>query len=172
MLQIDHLLDRRPKAMSGGQRQRVAIGRAIVRDPKVFHFDEPLSNLDAALRIETRAQIAALHRELSATMIFVTHDQVEAMMLADRIVVLKAGRIEQTWTPRVVYHNPANIFVAGFIGAPAMNLIPAKIEARNGLTISLRLGDAPEPVASATASHWACGPSRCGWTNMDCRPRL
>jgi len=146
MLQIDHLLDRRPKAMSGGQRQRVAIGRAIVRDPKVFLFDEPLSNLDAALRIETRAQIAALHRELRATMIFVTHDQVEAMTLADRIVVLNAGRIEQIGTPREVYHNPANIFVAGFIGAPAMNLIPARIAARAGHAFLLRLGDVVEPV--------------------------
>ena len=146
MLQIDHLLDRQPKAMSGGQRQRVAIGRAIVRDPKVFLFDEPLSNLDAALRIETRAQIAALHRELRATMIFVTHDQVEAMTLADRIVVLNAGRIEQMGTPREVYHNPANIFVAGFIGAPAMNLIPARILARERRTLSLGLGDAVEPV--------------------------
>jgi multiple sugar transport system ATP-binding protein len=127
MLQITDLLPRRPKAMSGGQRQRVAIGRAIVRNPEVFLFDEPLSNLDAALRVETRSQIARLHRELQATMIFVTHDQVEAMTLADRIVVLNAGRIEQVGTPRDVYHRPANIFVAGFIGSPAMNLLSAKL---------------------------------------------
>jgi multiple sugar transport system ATP-binding protein len=127
MLQIDHLLDRRPKAMSGGQRQRAAIGRAIVREPEVFLFDEPLSNLDAALRIETRSQIARLHRDLNATMIFVTHDQVEAMTLADRIVVLNGGRIEQVGTPREVYHRPANLFVAGFIGSPAMNLLPATV---------------------------------------------
>ncbi|MCX7301890.1 MAG: ABC transporter ATP-binding protein [Rhodobacterales bacterium] len=127
MLQITELLPRRPKAMSGGQRQRVAIGRAIVRNPEVFMFDEPLSNLDAALRVEMRSQIARLHRELQATMIFVTHDQVEAMTLADRIVVLNGGRIEQVGTPREVYHRPANIFVAGFIGSPAMNLLPANL---------------------------------------------
>jgi multiple sugar transport system ATP-binding protein len=127
MLQITELLSRRPKAMSGGQRQRVAIGRAIVRNPEVFLFDEPLSNLDASLRVEMRSQIARLHRELKATMIFVTHDQVEAMTLADRIVVLNGGRIEQVGTPRDVYHRPANLFVAGFIGSPAMNLIPARL---------------------------------------------
>jgi multiple sugar transport system ATP-binding protein len=125
LLQITELLPRRPKAMSGGQRQRVAIGRAIVRQPEVFLFDEPLSNLDASLRVEMRSQIARLHHDLKATMIFVTHDQVEAMTLADRIVVLNAGRVEQVGTPREVYHNPANLFVAGFIGSPAMNLIPA-----------------------------------------------
>ena len=125
LLQITDLLPRRPKAMSGGQRQRVAIGRAIVRQPQVFLFDEPLSNLDASLRVEMRSQIARLHHDLKATMIFVTHDQVEAMTLADRIVVLNAGRVEQVGTPREVYHNPANIFVAGFIGSPAMNLIAA-----------------------------------------------
>ena len=127
LLQITELLPRRPKAMSGGQRQRVAIGRAIVRNPEVFLFDEPLSNLDASLRVEMRSQIARLHQELNATMIFVTHDQVEAMTLADRIVVLNAGRIEQIGTPRDVYHRPANLFVAGFIGSPAMNLLPAKL---------------------------------------------
>ena len=124
LLQITDLLPRRPKAMSGGQRQRVAIGRAIVRKPEVFLFDEPLSNLDAALRVEMRSQIARLHQELKATMIFVTHDQVEAMTLADRIVVLNSGRVEQVGTPREVYHNPANLFVASFIGSPAMNLLP------------------------------------------------
>ncbi len=140
MLQIEPLLDRKPRAMSGGQRQRVAIGRAIVREPEVFLFDEPLSNLDAALRIETRAQIARLHRELGATMIFVTHDQVEAMTLADRIVVLNQGRVEQVGTPREVYHHPANVFVAGFIGSPAMNLLPATITAREGDRMTLSLG--------------------------------
>ena len=127
LLQITELLPRRPKAMSGGQRQRVAIGRAIVRKPEVFLFDEPLSNLDAALRVEMRSQIARLHQKLQATMIFVTHDQVEAMTLADRIVVLNTGRVEQVGTPREVYHNPANLFVAGFIGSPAMNLLPATV---------------------------------------------
>ena len=127
LLQITELLPRRPKAMSGGQRQRVAIGRAIVRQPEVFLFDEPLSNLDASLRVEMRSQIARLHHDLKATMIFVTHDQVEAMTLADRIVVLNAGRVEQVGTPREVYHNPANLFVAGFIGSPAMNLITATL---------------------------------------------
>ena len=139
LLQIEPLLDRRPRAMSGGQRQRVAIGRAIVREPKAFLFDEPLSNLDASLRVETRAQIARLHRELGATMIFVTHDQVEAMTLADRIVVLNAGRVEQAGTPRDVYHRPANLFVAGFIGSPAMNLLPATVRARDMGGVALGL---------------------------------
>ncbi len=114
-LQLDALLDRKPKALSGGQRQRVAIGRAIVRDPKVFLFDEPLSNLDAELRVEMRLQIAKLHQELKNTMIYVTHDQVEAMTLADKIVVLRDGNVEQVGSPLALYHNPANLFVAGFI---------------------------------------------------------
>ena len=144
LLQITELLPRKPKAMSGGQRQRVAIGRAIVRKPEVFLFDEPLSNLDAALRVEMRSQIARLHQELQATMIFVTHDQVEAMTLADRIVVLNAGRVEQIGTPREVYHKPANLFVAGFIGSPAMNLLPATRGA-GGITLAsgVVLGGAP-----------------------------
>jgi len=123
MLQIEPLLDRKPRQLSGGQRQRVAIGRAIVRDPKVFLFDEPLSNLDAALRVQTRIEIAKLHADTRATMIYVTHDQVEAMTLADRIVVLNAGRIEQVGTPLELYHRPANLFVAGFLGSPQMNFI-------------------------------------------------
>src|SRR5829696_5716425 len=127
MLRIEDLLDRKPRDLSGGQRQRVAIGRAIVRDPKVFLFDEPLSNLDAALRVQTRIEIATLHRETGATVIYVTHDQVEAMTLADRIVVLNAGRIEQVGTPLELYHHPANLFVAGFIGSPQMNLIPCQV---------------------------------------------
>ncbi|QRM27867.1 ABC transporter ATP-binding protein [Microvirga sp. VF16] len=127
MLQIEHLLDRKPRQLSGGQRQRVAIGRAIVRDPKVFLFDEPLSNLDAALRVQTRIEITKLHNDTRATMIYVTHDQVEAMTLADRIVVLNSGRIEQVGTPLELYHRPANRFVAGFIGSPQMNFIECQV---------------------------------------------
>jgi ABC-type sugar transport system ATPase subunit len=123
ILQIEPYLDRMPKALSGGQRQRVAIGRAIVRDPKVFLFDEPLSNLDAALRAQTRVEIAKLHDALDATMIYVTHDQVEAMTLADRIVVLNAGKIEQVGTPLELYREPVNTFVAGFIASQRMNFV-------------------------------------------------
>ncbi|MCV6603438.1 MAG: sn-glycerol-3-phosphate ABC transporter ATP-binding protein UgpC [Cohaesibacter sp.] len=121
ILKLDEYLDRKPKALSGGQRQRVAIGRAIVRGPDVFLFDEPLSNLDAELRVEMRVEIARLHKEIGATMIYVTHDQVEAMTLADKIVVLRAGRIEQVGAPMDLYRDPDNKFVAGFIGSPAMN---------------------------------------------------
>jgi multiple sugar transport system ATP-binding protein len=127
ILQLEALLDRKPANLSGGQRQRVAIGRAIVREPKAFLFDEPLSNLDAALRVQTRLEIAKLHRDLKATMIYVTHDQVEAMTLADRIVVLNGGEIEQVGTPLELYHTPANLFVAGFIGSPKMNLVAATV---------------------------------------------
>jgi multiple sugar transport system ATP-binding protein len=137
-LQLEPLLDRRPGQLSGGQRQRVAIGRAIVRQPKVFLFDEPLSNLDAALRVQMRIELARLHRELEATMIYVTHDQVEAMTMADRIVVLRAGVIEQVGTPLEVYNNPANTFVAGFIGSPKMNLIPVTVTATgSGASLTL-----------------------------------
>lgn len=125
MLSLDSYLHRRPAELSGGQRQRVAIGRALVREPKLFLFDEPLSNLDAALRVNTRLEIAKLHRQLSATMIYVTHDQVEAMTLADRIVVLNGGRIEQVGAPMDLYNAPDNEFVAGFIGSPKMNFIEA-----------------------------------------------
>jgi ABC-type sugar transport system ATPase subunit len=135
MLRLTDYLDRKPKALSGGQRQRVAIGRAIVRDPKIFLFDEPLSNLDAELRVATRKELAALHGEIGGTMIYVTHDQVEAMTLADRIVVLRAGRIEQVGTPLDVYNHPANLFVAGFIGSPRMNLLPARVTALEQVTI-------------------------------------
>jgi multiple sugar transport system ATP-binding protein len=128
-LHIEHLLDRKPKALSGGQKQRVAIGRAIVRKPNVFLFDEPLSNLDAALRVSMRYEFAKLHQELKTTMIYVTHDQIEAMTLAERIVVLSAGRIEQVGTPMELYRDPDNIFVAGFIGSPRMNFLDAEIEA-------------------------------------------
>ncbi|MDO3434985.1 sn-glycerol-3-phosphate ABC transporter ATP-binding protein UgpC [Rhizobium sp. CBN3] len=124
LLQLAHLLDRKPKQLSGGQRQRVAIGRAMVRSPRIFLFDEPLSNLDAALRVQMRIELARLHDQLGATMIYVTHDQVEAMTLADKIVVLRDGRIEQVGAPMELYNNPANQFVAGFIGSPAMNFIP------------------------------------------------
>ena len=125
LLQITDYLDRRPKALSGGQRQRVAIGRAIVREPKAFLLDEPLSNLDAELRVTMRKELAALHAKIGDTMIYVTHDQTEAMTLADKIVVLQSGRIEQTGAPLDIYNNPQNVFVAGFIGSPRMNLIEA-----------------------------------------------
>ena len=125
LLQLDALLQRKPTQLSGGQRQRVAIGRAIVREPKIFLFDEPLSNLDAELRVSMRGEITGLHRRLGATMIYVTHDQVEAMTMADKIVVLRAGRIEQVGTPLELYNRPANSFVAGFIGSPRMNFVPA-----------------------------------------------
>ena len=127
LLHIDHLLQRKPKDLSGGQRQRVAIGRAIVRKPEVFLFDEPLSNLDTALRVRMRYEFAKLHQDLKTTMVYVTHDQVEAMTLADRIVVLNAGRIEQVGSPLELYEYPGNLFVAGFIGSPRMNFIPAQV---------------------------------------------
>ena len=132
ILQIGNLLDRKPKNMSGGQRQRVAIGRAIVRKPKVFLFDEPLSNLDAALRVQMRTELAKLHRSLDATMIYVTHDQTEAMTMADRIVVLREGKIEQVGTPHELYENPINIFVAGFLGSPKINLIEGRVHSVSG----------------------------------------
>jgi len=135
-LDIEHLLDRRPKELSGGQRQRVAIGRAIVRQPKVFLFDEPLSNLDAALRVRMRYEFASLHRALGTTMIYVTHDQVEAMTLADRIVVLNGGVIEQVGTPDELYNAPDTLFVAGFIGAPTMNLLAATVTAPGRVTLA------------------------------------
>ena len=128
ILKLEPLLERKPKALSGGQRQRVAIGRAIVRGPEVFLFDEPLSNLDAELRVEMRVEIARLHREIGATMIYVTHDQVEAMTLADKIVVLRAGRIEQVGKPLDLYNDPDNKFVAGFIGSPAMNFVAGVVD--------------------------------------------
>ena len=140
MLQIEHLLDRLPKQLSGGQRQRVAIGRAIVRDPRVFLFDEPLSNLDAALRVATRLEIAKLHHDMgSATMIYVTHDQVEAMTLADRIAVLRDGRLEQVGTPEELYERPNSVFVAGFIGSPKMNFLTgAHAERHDCATLGIR----------------------------------
>ncbi len=139
ILQIKSLLDRKPKELSGGQRQRVAIGRAIVREPKVFLFDEPLSNLDAALRIQMRVEIARLHQELNATMIYVTHDQTEAMTLADRIVVLSEGEVQQVGAPLALYHHPRNQFVASFIGSPKMNFLEGRINAiaKQSLDITL-----------------------------------
>jgi lactose/L-arabinose transport system ATP-binding protein len=146
ILHLEQLLDRKPKQLSGGQRQRVAIGRAIVREPKVFLFDEPLSNLDAELRVQMRLEIAKLHSDLNATMIYVTHDQVEAMTLADKIVVLRAGRIEQAGAPLDLYSDPDNIFVAGFIGSPKMNFLNAKVQSTQGgsatVTLSELKGDA------------------------------
>ncbi len=138
MLSLEPYLERRPAELSGGQRQRVAIGRAVVREPKLFLFDEPLSNLDAALRVNTRLEIAQLHRRLKATMIYVTHDQVEAMTLADKIVVLNAGRIEQIGGPMELYNAPANEFVAGFIGSPKMNFIDGARLGETAKTVGVR----------------------------------
>ncbi len=146
ILKTDHLLDRRPGQLSGGQRQRVAIGRAIVRKPDVFLFDEPLSNLDAELRVSMRIEIARLHRELGNTMIYVTHDQTEAMTLADMIVVLRDGRIEQVGSPRELYENPANSFVAGFIGSPRMNLLKARHAGRQTVVLADTPFAAPHPI--------------------------
>ena len=138
ILDIEHLLDRKPKALSGGQRQRVAMGRAIVRSPKVFLMDEPLSNLDAKLRVQMRVEISKLHQRLQTTIIYVTHDQTEAMTLGTRIVVLKDGIIQQVDTPQNLYNTPNNVFVAGFIGSPQMNLIDAQVIA-NGATVTLKM---------------------------------
>jgi ABC-type sugar transport system ATPase subunit len=137
MLRLEPLLERRPRDLSGGQRQRVAIGRAIVREPDVFLFDEPLSNLDAALRVSTRVEIAKLHRLLGATMVYVTHDQIEAMTLADRIVVMNQGRVAQVGKPLDLYYQPANLFVAGFIGSPAMNFFKATVQAKSASGVTL-----------------------------------
>ena len=138
MLGLGPYLDRRPSELSGGQRQRVAIGRALVRNPELFLFDEPLSNLDAALRVNTRLEIARLHRELGTTIVYVTHDQVEAMTLADKIVVLQDGKVEQVGSPMELYNDPDNIFVAGFIGSPAMNFLPGSVINDSAKSIGLR----------------------------------
>src|SRR6516225_6934939 len=140
ILDITDLLDRRPKQLSGGQRQRVAMGRAIVRNPKVFLFDEPLSNLDAKLRVQMRTEIKKIHQQVTTTTVYVTHDQVEAMTLADRVVIMNDGRIEQVGPPHDLYHMPKTRFVAGFIGSPAMNFIPSRLET-NGDGLKLRLSD-------------------------------
>jgi ABC-type sugar transport system ATPase subunit len=151
ILQLDPYLDRKPRALSGGQRQRVAIGRAIVREPQVFLFDEPLSNLDAALRVQMRTELAKLHHRLGATMIYVTHDQTEAMTMADRIVVLRSGRIEQVGTPLELYERPANSFVAGFLGTPKINLLSGRISSRTGSKAEI------EVAGASVAVHLAKG---------------
>ncbi|CAN5149752.1 sn-glycerol-3-phosphate ABC transporter ATP-binding protein UgpC [soil metagenome] len=156
-LNITDYLDRKPKALSGGQRQRVAIGRAIVREPQVFLFDEPLSNLDAALRVRMRYEFASLHQRLKTTMIYVTHDQIEAMTLADRIVVLNAGAVEQVGSPMELYEHPANLFVAGFIGSPKMNLIPAEIVTATTTGATVRTAGGETLKAAVDASRARAG---------------
>jgi multiple sugar transport system ATP-binding protein len=156
-LNIADYLDRKPKALSGGQRQRVAIGRAIVREPQVFLFDEPLSNLDAALRVRMRYEFASLHERLKTTMIYVTHDQVEAMTLADRIVVLNGGVIEQVGKPMDLYERPRNLFVAGFIGSPKMNLLPAEIVTASAKGATVRTGAGETVQVDVDASRAAPG---------------
>ncbi len=155
VLHIEHLLQRKPKDLSGGQRQRVAIGRAIVRQPEVFLFDEPLSNLDTALRVKMRYEFAKLHEQFKTTMVYVTHDQVEAMTLADRIVVLNAGRIEQVGSPMALYQHPDNLFVAGFIGSPAMNFIDATVveAAASGAAVRLAGGELIRCAVDAAAAR-------------------
>ena len=155
ILQLNNFLERKPKQLSGGQRQRVAIGRAIVRDPEVFLFDEPLSNLDAELRVQMRVELALLHKQLNATMIYVTHDQVEAMTLADKIVVLRAGVIEQIGAPMELYNKPANDFVAGFIGSPRMNMVPVQTAIDAGwkgakIAGAVKIGVRPEHLVRST----------------------
>jgi ABC-type sugar transport system ATPase subunit len=184
MLRLEELLSRKPTVLSGGQRQRVAIGRAIVREPRIFLFDEPLSNLDAELRVGMRAELGQLHKRLGTTMIYVTHDQVEAMTMADRIVVLRGGRVEQVGTPLDLYNRPANPFVAGFIGSPRMNLfagrvvsggevevpgmgmvtVPARLEPGARVTLGIRpehivAGEGPNPVTGRVAAVEQLGAS-------------
>ncbi|MFL6672207.1 MAG: ABC transporter ATP-binding protein [Massilia sp.] len=155
ILKIDHLLARLPRELSGGQRQRVAIGRAIVREPKLFLFDEPLSNLDAALRVQTRLEIAKLHRQLDATIVYVTHDQVEAMTLGDKIVVMHEGKIQQCGSPLELYQQPCNQFVATFIGSPMMNLLPGSITAldADGVTVVLDSGETVRAAVDGGAAQ-------------------
>ena len=168
ILQIESLLDRRPKELSGGQRQRVAIGRAIAREPELFLFDEPLSNLDAKLRVEMRTQIKRLHMAFDATSVYVTHDQTEAMTLADRIVALRDGRIEQVGSPDDLYARPANRFVAGFIGSPTMNFLPARLVAEGDGLFVVPAGGPRLPVAAVArralpaACRQAGGPRHLG----------
>jgi multiple sugar transport system ATP-binding protein len=160
MLAIGHLLDRKPKALSGGQRQRVALGRAIVRNPSVFLMDEPLSNLDAKLRVQTRAEISKLHQRLQTTFIYVTHDQTEAMTMGTRIAVMKDGVLQQLDTPQNLYDNPANMFVAGFIGSPSMNFVEAKIgKGNDGLMVDTGSFVLPVPAAKAGALESYVGKS-------------
>ena len=152
ILELDGLLKRRPRELSGGQRQRVAIGRAIVRNPRVFMFDEPLSNLDAELRVEMRLHIAKLHHELKTTMVYVTHDQVEAMTLADKIVVMNYGKVEQMGSPMSLYYNPVNKFVAGFIGSPKMNFLPATVTAWQPGQLSVKMAQDHNLTLNITTS--------------------
>jgi len=156
ILKMEHLLERKPSQLSGGQRQRVAIGRLIVRQPKVFLFDEPLSNLDAALRMDMRMEIGKLHQDLGATMIYVTHDQVEAMTLADKIVVLKEGIVQQIGAPLDLYHRPANLFVAGFIGSPKMNFIPVTVSDVQGGQAKIA-ADGLSPIVVTASGAWKAG---------------
>ena len=163
LLQIEHLLDRKPRQLSGGQRQRVAIGRALAREPQLYLFDEPLSNLDAQLRVDMRTEIKKLHQRLKATIVYVTHDQIEAMTLATRIAVMKGGVLQQLGTPYEVYNRPANTFVAGFMGSPRMNLVKAQLTAgQGGLSLGFRGGegaqarfDLPAEVVSPALAHYA-----------------
>jgi multiple sugar transport system ATP-binding protein len=159
ILQMEHLLERKPSQLSGGQRQRVAIGRAIVRQPEVFLFDEPLSNLDAALRVDMRMELARLHQDLGATMIYVTHDQVEAMTLADKIVVLNGGAVQQVGSPIELYQRPANLFVAGFIGSPKMNLLSGRIDSVGAGTVVISGHDMARVEVAADADAFAVGDS-------------
>ena len=159
ILGLGPLMERKPKALSGGQRQRVAIGRAIVRKPRLFLFDEPLSNLDAALRAKTRIELARLHRELGATMVYVTHDQVEAMTLGDKIVVLSDGQVQQAGTPLELYQQPANRFVATFIGSPTINLLPAKVLEARADGVRLQLADGSQVLALVDGTGLGMGES-------------
>ena len=157
VLQIEHLLERKPKELSGGQRQRVAIGRSIVKQPKAFLFDEPLSNLDAELRVQMRGELVGLHDRLGATMIYVTHDQVEAMTMADRIAVLNKGQVEQIGAPLELYRQPRNLFVAGFIGSPRMNLLPSVVQATGPAGVTVALPGGAPILVPVTADGLAVG---------------
>ncbi|MBB5753279.1 ABC transporter ATP-binding protein [Prosthecomicrobium pneumaticum] len=159
MLQIGHLLKRKPSQLSGGQRQRVAMGRALVRDPQVFLFDEPLSNLDAKLRVDMRTEIKRLHERMGTTIVYVTHDQIEAMTLATQIAVLRDGVLQQFGTPAEIYNNPVNVFVADFMGSPSMNLVPAKVREENGRTVVAlaRTGEAELTLDTGAAAQKLAG---------------
>ncbi|MCW5257570.1 ABC transporter ATP-binding protein [Verminephrobacter aporrectodeae] len=165
VLQIEALLERRPAQLSGGQRQRVAMGRALARNPRVFLFDEPLSNLDAKLRVEMRAEIKSLHQRLRATIVYVTHDQVEAMTLGDRIAVMRDGQVQQLGTPEEIYERPANLYVAGFIGAPTMNLLPATLDTADGrweVSLQTAAGSVRLTLGPATQAEWHGRPAILG----------
>ena len=165
MIGLEELLDRKPKALSGGQRQRVAMGRAIVRKPKVFLMDEPLSNLDAKLRVQMRSEVARIQHELQATTVYVTHDQIEAMTMGDRVALMRRGVLQQVDTPMRLYNAPANLFVASFIGSPAMNLFEAQLDRKNGHLVA-KIGDQflrldPEALADpASSTATSAAPSR------------